>query len=143
MEWVVGGGKVLSQPTLHCGQGRDNLGIMTSPRRISLVLLTAIPVLLSSLFAFGLKVTIYDNAHTVGPAKGWLVIHGGGNVTNEAKERFVALAGGREANFVAIPTALSDTPIDLDKYRLQEMRRFDVKHLTVLHTKDRVRANSD
>jgi len=106
-------------------------------------LLTAIPVLLSSLSAFGLKVTIYYNAQTVGPAKGWLVIHGGGNVTNEAKERFVALAGGREANFVAIPTALSDTPIDLDKYRLQEMRRFDVKHLTVLHTKDRVRANSD
>lgn len=85
----------------------------------------------------------YYNPQSVGPVNGWLVIHGGGHVTKEAKERFVALAGGRDANFVAIPTALSDGLIDLDKYRLEEMRRFDVTHLTVLHTRDRVRANSD
>jgi cyanophycinase len=84
----------------------------------------------------------YDDAPTVGPAKGWLVIHGGGQLTNETKERFVALAGGSEANFVVIPTALSDTAIDVDEYKLEQMRRFDVKHITVLHTKDRVRANS-
>jgi cyanophycinase len=82
------------------------------------------------------------NAPSLGPAKGWLVIHGGGQLTNETKERFVALAGGREANFVVIPTALSDTAIDVDEYRLEQLRRFDVKRVTVLHTKDRIRANS-
>ncbi len=92
---------------------------------------------------FGLRMTSLDKAQTAGPAKGWLIIHGGGILTNETKERFVALAGGREAGFVAIPTALSDAPINLDKYRLEQMQRFDVTRVTVLHTKDRVRANSD
>jgi cyanophycinase len=116
---------------------------MTGSRRFTLVLLTAISVLLSALSVFGLRVTNYDNAQSAGPAGGWLIIHGGGTLTNETKERFVALAGGHEATFVAIPTALSDAPIDLDKYRLEQMHRFDVKHVVVLHTKDRVRANSD
>lgn len=143
VEVSVANRSTLSQLTLHRDLRRDNLAIMTSPRRFSVALLTAVPILLNSLSVFGLKVANYDNAQTVGPTKGWLVIHGGGNVTNEAKERFVALAGGREANFVVIPTALSDAPIDLDKYRLEQMHRFDVKHVVVLHTKDRVRANSD
>lgn len=116
---------------------------MKSPRRFSLAWLTTILVLLSSLSMFGLRMTSLDNTQTAGPAKGWLIIHGGGTLTNETKERFVALAGGREAGFVAIPTALSDAPINLDKYRLEQMHRFDVTRVTVLHTKDQVRANSD
>jgi cyanophycinase len=71
------------------------------------------------------------------------LIHGGGQLTNETKERFVALAGGHDANFVVIPTALGDGPFNLDKYRVQQMKRFDVRRVTVLHTKDRVRANSE
>lgn len=107
----------------------------------SSVLFFSIPVMLT--FQAVLALANYDNTQTFSPVKGWLVIHGGGAVTNEAKERFVALAGGQEANFVAIPTALSDGPIDLDKYRLEQMRRFNVKRVMVLHTRDRVRANSD
>lgn len=37
-----------------------------------------------------------SDPQTVGPAKGWLIIQGGGKVTNEVKERFVALAGGAD-----------------------------------------------
>lgn len=85
----------------------------------------------------------YDNSPTVGPARGWLVIHGGGQLTNETKERFVALAGGPDANLVVIPTALGDGAFDLDKYRLVQMRRFGIRRVIVLHTNDRVRANSD
>ncbi|HME32365.1 MAG TPA: cyanophycinase [Terriglobales bacterium] len=84
----------------------------------------------------------YDNSPTVGPARGSLVIHGGGTITNEVKERFVALAGGPNANFVVIPTALTDAEIDLDKIRLAFSKNFGVTHVTVLHTRDRVRANS-
>jgi cyanophycinase len=103
---------------------------------------TALAVLVSVL-ALAAMAADYDNAPTVGPARGWLVIHGGGTLTNETKERFVALAGGSEANIVVIPTALTDAPVDFDKYRLEQMRRFDVAHVTVLHTRDRVRANSE
>jgi cyanophycinase len=85
----------------------------------------------------------YDNSPTIGPANGWLVIEGGGVLTNEVKERFVALAGGPDANFVMIPTALRDTQIDPDKSRLSFSNGFRVKHVTVLHTRDRVRANSE
>jgi cyanophycinase len=85
----------------------------------------------------------YDRRSTIGPDKGWLVVHGGGPVTNEVKERFVALAGGPNATFVAIPTALTDQDIDVDKYGADISRALGVAHLTVLHTRDRARANSD
>ena len=97
-----------------------------------------------------------SSSRTVGPEKGWLVIQGGGTVTNEVKERFVALAGGADKNFVFIPTALSDneivhvvpvakpdTGIDPDKMKPYYSTWFNVTHVTVLHTRDRARANSD
>jgi cyanophycinase len=71
-----------------------------------------------------------------------IVIHGGGNVTNEVKERFVALAGGPHANFVLIPTAMSDQEIDPDKMRRSFAKEYDVERVTVLHTRDRAGANS-
>lgn len=79
---------------------------------------------------------------TVGPSKGWLVIHGGGVITDDVKERFVALAGGHDAYFVVIPTAQSDENINLDKDWESFSKNFRVKHVTVLHTRDRKRANS-
>jgi cyanophycinase len=81
-----------------------------------------------------------------GSVNGWLIIQGGGAVTNEVKERFVALAGGPGANFVFIPTAMSDNEIahvGPDKMATYYARWFGVNHVTVLHTRDRVRANSD
>jgi cyanophycinase len=101
----------------------------------SLALFISLPVL-------SLTGTDYDNSPTLGPAKGWLIIHGGGQVTNEAKERFVALAGGPDANFVVIPTALGKE-VDADQYRLQTSHLFQVKHVAVLNTTDRIRANSE
>jgi hypothetical protein len=65
-----------------------------------------------ALLAFSIPTSADDDLPTVGVGNGWLLIHGGGDLTNEAKERFVALAGGPEANFVVVPTARSDTPSD-------------------------------
>lgn len=84
-----------------------------------------------------------DNPLTRGPAKGWLVIQGGGTLTPEVKERFVALAGGPNASFVVIPTAMPDADTDPDKRRQAFMAGFRVSHVTVLHTRDRIRADSD
>jgi cyanophycinase len=54
-----------------------------------------------------------EQSPTIGPENGWLIIHGGGEVTNEVKDRFVALAGGPDVKFVFIPTAESDEQIDV------------------------------
>src|SRR5713226_4490278 len=86
-----------------------------------------------------------DHSPTEGPGKGWLVIHGGGLMTPDVKKRFVDLAGGPTAQFVMIPTAMSDKDIDPDhpeKLRQRYSSLFGVKNVTVLHTRDRVRANS-
>jgi cyanophycinase len=98
----------------------------------------------------------WKDSSTIAPEKGWLVVHGGGVVTNEVKERFVALAGGAGANFVFIPTAMSDkeightvpaakteTGIDPEKLKPHYEKWFGVRHATVLHTRDRARADSD
>lgn len=99
--------------------------------------------LLSSFFSDGVTaLRDHVSSATVGPEKGWLVVHGGGVVTPEVKERFVALAGGPEASIVVIPTAMPDTEIGLENRRESFSKEFDVKRVTVLHTRDRVQANS-
>jgi cyanophycinase len=78
-----------------------------------------------------------------GQVSGYLVIQGGGALTNEVKERFVALAGGPRARFVYIPTAMSDAQIgDADKRAAAIAKQFGITGMTVLHTRDRMRANS-
>jgi cyanophycinase len=71
---------------------------------------------------------------------GWLVIHGGGELSNEAKERFVALAGGPDANFVMIPTAMADAEIPGRSSGFAKL--LGIRNYTELHTRDRAVANS-
>ena len=72
---------------------------------------------------------------------GTLVVDGGGE-TNESIRRFVALAGGPESEFVLIPTA-RERPLDLKAEEQTFKRRFSVKHVTVLHTRDRAVADTE
>jgi hypothetical protein len=58
-----------------------------------------------------LVASIPSSAQTTTNEKGWLVIHGGGNIANEVKERFMALAGGPNARIVMIPSAMTDAEI--------------------------------
>jgi len=81
-------------------------------------------------------------APTVGPAKGYLVIVGGGAVPSEIKNRFVSLAGGNEASFVVIPTAAADQGIDFDRVQKSFSSNFGVKNVVVLHTRDPKRASA-
>jgi aminobenzoyl-glutamate utilization protein B len=79
---------------------------------------------------------------TVGPSSGSLVIDGGGEV-QESRKRFVALAGGPDAAFVLIPTALDDDGLDSTREEKEFVRRFGVKKVTVLHTRDRAEADTE
>jgi cyanophycinase len=87
------------------------------------------------------------SAPTLGPEKGWLIIHGGGTVSGEIKKRFVALAGGPDANFVLIPTAMSEEEITAGGfYRGQGSgwaKSMGINHVTMLHARDKARANSE
>lgn len=88
-----------------------------------------------------------SSAQTTVPQKGWLIIHGGGTVSDEIRKRFVALAGGSDENFVLIPTALPDEEIAARGVVKDQGRSWakswGVSHVTVLHTRDKVRANSE
>ena len=90
-------------------------------------------------------------------AKGSLIISGG-ELLPAMIERFVTLAGGPDANFVYIPTAASslrlpsgfiydppdsDTPATNTAAFEDELAKlFGVKHVTLLHTRNRKTANT-
>jgi cyanophycinase len=82
-------------------------------------------------------------AGSVGPAKGALVIVGGGAVGPEIVSRFVTLAGGPEARFVVIPTASGGDALDLTRVEKGFIERFGVKNVTVLHTRDPKQADTE
>lgn len=92
-----------------------------------------------------------------GPARGILIVDGGGT-TGIVKDRFVSLAGGAKARLVVIPTGASsvrfgekntildpDWPRDRSEWTAYEQylkEWFATENVTVIHTRDRVVANS-
>ena len=82
-------------------------------------------------------------AQQVGPAHGALVVVGG-NVHDPAIiNRFFALAGGKDAPVVVIPTAGGDSTYDQYCPCLQQFKDAGATNLTILHTVDRAVANSE
>lgn len=75
------------------------------------------------------------HAEAIGPAKGALIVVGGGVVVPEIRGRFLDLAGGEDMPIVVIPTASEreDFP--------QDRKLF--KNVVLLHTRSREVANSD
>ncbi|MFN0084600.1 MAG: cyanophycinase [Blastocatellia bacterium] len=81
-------------------------------------------------------------APVVGPKKGSLVIVGGGRIPAAISEKFIALAGGRNASFVYIPTALEDRALDRQTGD-ESPRLFGLKNVQVLHTRERAEADAE
>jgi len=74
--------------------------------------------------------------------KGTLVIIGGGGMPKGMMQRFVDLAGGKEAKIVYVPCEEADeirTPTRL----IESWKKLGAKSATYIHTKDRNKANSD
>ena len=78
-----------------------------------------------------------------GPAKGTLVIVGGGAIRNTGIiEKFIQLAGGPDARFVIVPTAAGNKTADgqIRVYKEEEViaswTRRGLKNVTMLHTHD-------
>ncbi len=83
-----------------------------------------------------------DSSPSIGPARGALMIVGGGSVGADIWSRFIALAGGESASIVVIPTANEDVNISGGTSAEKEMlQHLGVKSVTVLHTRDRKQAD--
>lgn len=91
------------------------------------------------LFSFALS-----RAQEVGPAKGSLVVVGGGGRSDAIFKRFVELAGGGDKPIVFVPTAEERDPASLDDCAgVSALRRAGAKNLVMLHTRDRKIADSE
>jgi len=79
-----------------------------------------------------------EKSSNIGPTKGSLVIVGGGT-TEPIIQRFIALAGGKGASIVVIPTASGkDGSSDVRMFK-----KSGVTNVTVLHTADPKTADTD
>lgn len=74
---------------------------------------------------------------------GSLVVCGGGELPEEALDRFVALAGGEQGKLVVIPTAGTDKGIPDQTAMIEQWTARGMGRVTVLHTRDRAVANTD
>jgi cyanophycinase len=78
-----------------------------------------------------------------GPAKGTLVIVGGGNLNGSGiEEKFIELAGGKDKNFVIVPTAGGNRNADGSLIPYEEQKiiapwvKLGLTHVRMLHTAD-------
>ena len=82
-------------------------------------------------------------AQDVGPVKGSLVIVGGGGMSKAISDRFIQLAGGKDARIAIVPTASSSVDDDDNRRALQGWKDRGAANAFVLHTRNRDEADSD
>lgn len=79
----------------------------------------------------------------VGPAKGTVIVVGGGSMGPEIYSRFIEAAGGPDALIIDVPTAGGDSVYTQDAPGTRGWKLAGAKNVYVLHTKDRKLADSD
>lgn len=84
-----------------------------------------------------------QHAAVKAPEHGSLVIVGGGQVGRDILDVFFALAGGRDAPLVVIPTADGKETYPPDWAGLRLFTDYGATHVTLLHTTDRKVADSE
>jgi len=80
-------------------------------------------------------------AASIGPSQGSLLIVGGGQLGPEIVQRFIDLAGGKNAEMVFIPTAEGPTPTMTVPNSF--LAKAGCTHVTLLHTTDPKTANTE
>jgi cyanophycinase len=79
----------------------------------------------------------------VGPARGWLVVVGGGRLGLDILNRFVELAGGPDARIVVIPTNGTQDRFTDEYSAFRMLRRAGARHLSILNTRNRTVADRE
>lgn len=123
---------------------RSSLGTITE------MPMTRRPFLLSSLAATLLPTRSLWSPSLGGPsesgraatAPGSLMLVGGGQIPDPVRAQFVALAGGRKARLVLLPTASDRADGEAPVHSHRIWLAHHVESVATLHTRNRVRANS-
>lgn len=84
-----------------------------------------------------------EPAKSFGPPNGALVIGGGGKLDTSIWQKFIELAGGKDAPIVIVPTAGSLDVFTDDFPTLKTLRSLGAKNVTILHTRDRKVADTE
>jgi cyanophycinase len=79
----------------------------------------------------------------VGPARGTVIVVGGGAMGPEVYQEFIKSAGGPNALIVVVPTAGGDSVYTQDAPSTRGWKTAGAKNIYVYHTKDRKLADSD
>ena len=105
--------------------------------------ISAIAIVAFALFQATDVASADQTATAYGPAKGTLVIAGGGSLVGTGVlEKFIELAGGRDKKFIIVPTARGNRNIDGSVRVYEPMQNvgpwlnIGLKHVTMLHTHD-------
>lgn len=93
-------------------------------------------------FSVVVPISLAQPAASSGPASGSLVVVGGGAIGPEILDRFFALAGGRDAPLVIIPSALPGSKYSQNWQGADVFRDAGATNITILHTRDRSEADS-
>lgn len=80
---------------------------------------------------------------TLGPAKGSLIIVGGGGMPKVIFNRFFEAAGGRDAKLVVVPTAGSGAEYDESTSSVKMFKKAGATNVHLLHTRDTKVADSE
>lgn len=86
---------------------------------------------------------VNHSRETIGPARGALVIVGGGGKGREIMEKFVQLAGGKNAVIAVIPTANEGDTFADNSRPVTSLLAMGAAKAFILHTRDRKIADSD
>jgi cyanophycinase len=78
-----------------------------------------------------------------GPIGGKLVICGGGGLPDSVRDAFFNLAGGKEAKIVVIPTASASADDPASPEMLAPWQELGPQQITLLHTRDRAKADDE
>ncbi len=78
-----------------------------------------------------------------GPAKGSLVVIGGGSVGKAIFDRFADLAGGYDAPIIFIPTAGDPDSYDEHTVEVSVLKKAGFSNITLLHTRDHKLADTE
>ena len=103
------------------------------------------PLLTSALLLQGCATfeRLAGQSATLGPAKGSLIIVGGGGMPKVIFDRFFQAAGGRDAKLVVVPTAGSGAEYDESTSSVKMFKKAGATNVHLLHTRDPKMADSD
>jgi cyanophycinase len=79
----------------------------------------------------------------IGPAKGSVMIVGGGSIGRDIYSRFIELAGGPDALIIDVPTAGGNEKYGAETPASRSLKAAGARNVVVLHTIDRTVADAD